>query len=626
MTDVKSRRDFLKMMAASSVTPLVAKVSLGAAPSGTSASPKDEFRARCRLQSFDYEGVRLAEGMLDSQFRATRDYYFAIPDDDILKGFRQRAGMRAPGNDLGGWYSGDPTITRWWSKGDTFNVFGQWLSGMARLSKAGNDEVLREKAAHLMIEWGATIEDDGFFFYSRRPNAPHYTYDKTVCGLVDLYEYAGRTDALPLLDKITDWAITNLDRIRQRNSTEWYTLSENLYRAYVLTGNPKYKNFADIWQYTAYWKFFADGTDLVPCHYMKLPAGWEYQSSPLNYHAYSHVNTLSSAAMAYGVTGDEEYLKTIVNAYDWLDRTQFYASGGYGPEEDLMPPDGSLSDSLESTFRSFETICGAWAGFKLARYLMQFTGEARYGDWIEKLVYNGIGAALPMAAHGQTFYYSDYRLGGGRKIYHLDGTWPCCSGTYPQVVADYHNVIYFKDENSLYVNLFVPSVVTWRYHENEIAVEQDTTYPESDSTVLTVTPRTPVAFNLKIRVPSWSQGVSISVNGSRQNVATRPGTWATIQRMWKAGDRIAIQIAMQLRTVPVDQQHPNRVALVYGPVVLVQKTQPVLPGKGVANSARLSRGDESLAFSIPGQPAGDFVPFYKVAAGEPYNMYFDLAG
>jgi DUF1680 family protein len=623
MANVKSRRGFLKVLAASSVAPLVPQVTLGAGRTEAGISAKNDFNGRCRLQPFNYEGVRLSAGMLNSQFHATRDYYLAIPDDDILKGFRQRAGMRAPGSDLGGWYSGDPTVTRWWSKGDTFNVFGQWLSGMARLAKAGNDEELRVKATHLMIEWGATIEDDGFFFYSRRPNAPHYTYDKTVCGLVDLYEYAGRSDALPLLEKITDWAITNLDRIRQRNPTEWYTLSENLYRAYVLTGKPKYKSFAEVWHYTAYWKFFADGTNLVPCHYRKLPAGWEYQSAPLNYHAYSHVNTLSSAAMAYGVTGGEEYLKTIVNAYDWLERTQFYGSGGYGPEEDLMPPDGSLSDSLESTFRSFETICGSWAGFKLARYLMEFTGEARYGDWIEKLVYNGIGAALPMAAQGQTFYYSDYRLGGGRKIYHQDGTWPCCSGTYPQVVADYHNVIYFKDQNSLYVNLFVPSAVTWHYNQDEIAVEQDTNYPDSETTVLTVTPRMPVAFNLKIRVPGWSQGASISVNGSPLNAAAHPGTWAQIQRTWKAGDRVVVQIPMRLRSAPVDQQHSNRIAMLYGPVVLVQKTQPILPGKAVA-STRVSRGGESLTFSISGQPVGDFVPFYKVAAGEPYNMYFDV--
>lgn len=231
MTDFKSRRDFVKVLAASSLAPLASKMALGTGKGETSNLPTTDLGARSRLQPFNYEGVRLSTGMLDSQFRATRAYYFAIPNDDILKGFRQRAGLRAPGNDLGGWYSGDPTVTRWWSKGDTFNVFGQWLSGMARLSKAGNDEELSEKAVHLMIEWGKTIEDDGFFFYSRRPNAPHYTYDKTVCGLIDLYEYCGRTDALPLLEKITDWAIPSLDRIRKLNlsdPTEWYTLSENL--------------------------------------------------------------------------------------------------------------------------------------------------------------------------------------------------------------------------------------------------------------------------------------------------------------------------------------------------------------------------------------------------------------
>jgi DUF1680 family protein len=626
MTDFKSRRDFVKVLAASSLAPLVSKVALGADQTENGMSPRDDFIGRCRLQPFNYEGVRLSAGMLNSQFRATRDYYFAIPNDDILKGFRQRAGLRAPGNDLGGWYSGDPTVTRWWSKGDTFNVFGQWLSGMARLSKAGNDEELSEKAVHLMIEWGKTIEDDGFFFYSRRPNAPHYTYDKTVCGLVDLYEYCGRSDALPLLEKITDWAINNLDRIRKRNPTEWYTLSENLYRAYVLTGNPKYKNFGDVWQYTDYWKFFTGGTEITPYHYLRLPAGWEYQTSALNYHAYSHVNTLSGAAMAYGVTGKEEHLNTIINAYDWLKRTQLYATGGYGPEEDLMPPDGSLSNSLETTFRSFETICGSWAGFKLARYLMQFTGDARYGDWIENLVYNGIGAALPMAAHGQTFYYSDYRLGGGRKIYHLDGTWPCCSGTYPQVVADYHNVIYFKDQNGLYLNLFVPSFVSWRYGDNLITVEQATTYPESDSTVLTVTPRTPVAFKLRFRVPSWAEGATVKVNDAQQAAAARPGTWAEIQRTWTAGDRVVIQILMRLRTVSIDHQNLNRVALVYGPVVLVQKLESVLPDISGENSTGMRRRDSALTFSAPGQPVGDFVPFYKVGAGVPYNMYFDLLG
>ena len=396
-----TRRDFVKKaLAGAALAPRGLRL-IDAAPSAN--TPENSGAPKTFLEPFNYDGVRLLDGRLKRQYTTARDYFFAIPDDDLLKGFRMRAGLQAPGNNLGGWYGGDLAIKTWWSAGDTFHTFGQWLSGMARMSKATGDEAIGIKAAHLMIEWGRTIEPDGYFFYSRRPWEPHYIYDKTVCGLVDLYEFGGRKDALPLLEKITDWAISNLDRERKPDTaTEWYTLSENLYRAYQLTGNPKYKTFGDVWRFTSYWKAFVGGTELTR----------------YNHHAYSHVNTLSSAAMTYAVTGDPEYLQVIVNAYDWLEKTQFYATGGYGPDETLVPPDGSLGKSLESTRTTFETPCGSWAAFKLARYLMRFTGEAKYGDWVEKLIYNGVGAALPMGPNGQTFYYSDYRLGGGRKIYH----------------------------------------------------------------------------------------------------------------------------------------------------------------------------------------------------------------
>ncbi len=610
MSGQKTRREFVKVMAASSVAPLVVKMAQTTTSPSAGKPIKQQVLSRSRLEPFNYEGVRLSEGMLQRQFHSTRDFYFAIPDDDILKGFRQRAGLEAPGHDLGGWYSGDPTVIYWWSKGDTFNTFGQWLSGMARMAKATGDEALQEKAVSLMIEWGKAIEDDGFFFYSRRPNAPHYIYDKTVCGLVDLYEYCGRKDALVFLDRITDWAITNLDRVRRPNQgAEWYTLSENLYRAYVLTENSKYKDFADVWRYTDYWGFFTGQSNVAPYHY----------------HAYSHVNTLSGAAMAYAVTGEDQYLKTIVNAYDWLERTQFYATGGYGPDEEWLPPDGSLAKSLETTYSTFETICGSWAGFKLARYLIQFTGESRYGDWIEKLTYNGIGAALPMTGRGETFYYSDYRLGGGRKYFHSE-TWPCCSGTYPQVVADYHNVIYFKKDNSLYVNLYVPSQLSWNCGGTPIEIEQHTSYPESESTLLTLRPAEPVTFKLNFRVPGWSTGALVKVNGTIFSTQATPGAWATIERTWNPGDQVSLQIPMKLRTIPIDKQHPRRVAFAYGPVVLVQTTEPTLPIEPAEAAMQFVPDQkEALSFTVA-QPKASFVPFYRVGKGTPYNMYFDLQG
>ena len=608
-----NRRDFVKSaVGASIVAPLLLK---GTPAHSPGVYGEDQPGAHIYLTPFDYDGVHLLDGMLNKQYVATRDYFFNLPIDVMLLGFRKR--------------SGEPP---------------QWLSAMARMYKATGDKPILDKATSLMAEWGKTLEPNGF--YSRHP-APHYAYDKALCGLVDLYHYGGQKDALPLMEKITDWAVQNLDRSRSNPTKddpdaghglpgqgmgprEWYTLSENLYRAYQLTGNSKYKTFGDLWRYPNYWDMFTRSTE----------------PTPYNFHAYSHCNSLSSAAMTYAVTGEAKYLKTIINAYDWFARTQFYATGGYGPYEMLQPPDGSLGKSLESTIpASFETPCGTWAGFKLAKYLMQFTGEARYGDWIEQLVYNCIGAALPMSDHriappaslpgpvaanmsimstrGQTFYYSDYLLSGGRKVYHGE-PFPCCSGTYSQAVVDYHDLIYFKDASSLFVNLFVPSQVAWDHEGNDIKVEQATSYPESETTTLHVNPTQSAVFNLKVRVPEWCEGASVEINGSKQDVVCKPGTWATLKRRWAPGDLVKVNIPMRPRLVPIDKQHPYRVAVMVGPVVLVRENGSSMVAGERDPSKWILPSGEPLEYRVPSQPTPRFVPFYRVGEGASYGMYFDL--
>ncbi len=572
------------------------------------------------LENFREGGVRLLDGMLKRQQDATRDYYFNISDDSALKGFRQRAGLPAPGEQLGGWYGGDvppPRPEDWprqvFSRGDMFNAFGQWLSGMARMYRARGDRAMLDKAVRLMTEWAKTIEPDGYFYYSRYPIGLHYTYDKTVCGLVDLYEFGGVKEALPPLEKITGWAVRNLDRARvnpRRGASagvagcEWYTLPENLYRAYLLTGNAQYKTFGELWRYPRYWEAFLEEADPVP-------PGW---------HAYSHCNTLSSAAMTYAITGERRYLSMIVNAFNWLERTQCYATGGYGPDEQLLAADGSLGRSLETVADTCETTCGSWAGFKLGRYLISFTGEARYGDWIEKLVYNGIGAALPMGPGGRTFYNADYRLGGGRKRYHPD-LFPCCSGTYLQAVADYPDLIYFRDRGGLYVNLYVPSAVRVNLDGTEVHVEQETAYPESEVTRLTVRPSRSQEFDLHFRVPRWSQGITASVNGKPVEMAAQPGTWATLRRTWNDGDRVEVRIPLPVYLAPIDKQHPRRAAVMRGPVVMVRRPErielPAEPGSALSASP-----DGSLQATL--RSSASFVPFYRLAEDEPYTMYFDL--
>jgi len=590
-----TRRDLLKLA--------------GAVTGGFSLAAQEPHQAnnsRAVIQPFDYRDVRLRKSRWLDQYQSGRDYYLAVSNDDILHGWRAAAGLPAPGKPLGGWCA---------KNSDT--VFGQWLSGMARMYRATGDVPLRDKSAELLTEWAKTIRPDG------NCGMDLYAYEKLVCGLVDQHLYADNNDAIPLLERTLEWVMRNYSRGRVPGSAEllngrpaeWYTFPENLYRAYQLTGDEKVKTFADTYRYQSFWNKFASTSSPADAYEV---------------HAYSHVNTFSSAAMTYAVTGDPAYLDILRNAHDYLQNTQCYATGGYGPMERLVAPNGTLGRSLEARNATFEAVCGSWAGFKLSRYLMQFTGDARYGDWAERLFYNGVGAALPITTGGKHFYYADYRVGGGMKVYKVS-RYTCCSGSYIQNLADYHNLIYYKDAAGLYVNLYVPSEVTWQSAEGEVRGVLETAYPESETAKLRFAMQQPSRFALRFRIPAWTHDASLKVNGS-DAAAGKPGMWAEIHRTWHPGDEAEIRIPLPLRMEPVDRQHPRRVAVVHGPVVLVLddwvfEPIPRLPEPGNLEKelvADTAPGVFRLAPPDGGKIQARFRPFYAVGEVTPYRMYHDL--
>ncbi len=177
--------------------------------------------------------------------------------------------------------------------------------------------------------------------------------------------------------------------------------------------------------------------------------------------------------------------------------------------------------------------------------------------------------ALPITENGKNFYYADYRVAGGAKTY-ARSTYTCCSGTYLQAVTEYQNLIYFKDANSLFVNLYLPSEVIWKRPDGDAKLTQETAYPEAESITFTLNLNAKARFAIKFRVPGWAHGVSAKVNGNTINIQTAAGTWAALDRQWNDGDQVQLQIPLPLRYEPVDKWHPERVAVVRGPVVLVQ--------------------------------------------------------
>lgn len=614
MSNQIPRRDFLKAIPAG-------VGALAYAPKSFAFATNLSGPGKNVLEPFGYEGVQLLDSRWKQQIQDARDFYFNLSNDDILHGFRAAAGLPSPGKALGGW-----------ARVSTGGLLGDWISAMARLYRATSDTALRDKAVYLMTEWGKTIGSDG------SPRVHGSEFAKINCGLVDMQLYGGDRNAVPLLDRCTDWAIKNIDRARipadpnswqySGHPSEWYKLAENLYRAYLLTGDQKYKNFGDIWLYHSYWDKFANTNDPPDAH---------------GTHAFSHCNTFSSAAMHYAVTGDPKSLAIIRNAYDYFQNRQCYATGGYGPNERLMAADGSMGKSLETRTDCFETECGSWAAFKLSDHLVRFTGEARYGDWIERLVYNGVGASLQIKDRGRNFYYSDYRMAGGIKIYRWDN-FTCCSGTYFQNLADLYNLIYYRDGSGLYVNLYLPSTVDWSYEGQKVTLTQRTEYPVSETNTISLEMEHSANFSLSFRVPEWCSGMSIKVNGTAANVTCNPGMWAKVTRLWNPGDKVELTIPMQLRMEAVDREHPGRVAICRGPVVFGLDADYHDPGfelpdnnenlnKWLVPSEHLQLAHYTTQPAVPGmfriqRPDGRkvrlmFRPFYAFEEGFPYQMYFD---
>src|SRR3954467_13766097 len=229
------RRDFLKGMAATGM--------LAATSARANTSSSDIDRHVIKIRAFDYDGVRLHDSRWNDQYLHAREFYFNVSDDDILHGFRAKAGLPAPGKPLGGWCD---------QRSST--VFGQWLSGMSRMYRATGDQAMGDKAMYLFAEFAKTVGPDG----ACRMDV--YPYEKLVCGLVDMQQYAGESRALPLLERVTAYASKTFDRTRQPAAPkpwemhsgkplEWYTQPENLFRAYQLTGNKEFKDFAEVWLY-----------------------------------------------------------------------------------------------------------------------------------------------------------------------------------------------------------------------------------------------------------------------------------------------------------------------------------------------------------------------------------------
>jgi len=284
------------------------------------------------------------------------------------------------------------------------------------------------------------------------------------------------------------------------------------------------------------------------------------------------------------VLGDEKYLAAIRNAWDMIEETQQWSSGGWGPKEAFVPPhEGKLGEALTTTRDHFETPCGCYAHIKLARYLLRFTADGRYGDGLERILWNTILGARDPDNDGNYFYYSDYQAGARKGYYHRK--WSCCSGTLAQGVADYPIDLYFQAPRAIYVVLYTPSEIRWRAANVPVMLRQSGSYPQGNDVRIAVDPAAAVECTVHLRVPRWLDSApEIRVNGKRFDAPVAKG-FAALRRRWKKGDAIEMSLPLRFREEPVDDRHPNLVANMKGPLLYVKPDGggPMMPFHAVTS-------------------------------------------
>ena len=570
-----------------------------------------------KIEQCDYQMVHLEESVWERQRKYGLQYYLNIPNDSLLKSYRRRAGLEAPGEEMGGWYD--------FPQSPAGHLIGHIISGLSRFyCNSGNKDILL-KINELVHEFGKTIERDGYFYnypWNEKNDVDYYVYDKIAIGMLDAYRYAGIQEALSILSRITDWIIghTSMDKLE----FEWYTLPENLYECYDVTGDDKYKKLAEQMTYHEWYDALYQKRNVLP-----------------GKHAYSHVNALCSAAKIYMETNDDKYFQVIKYAYERIIDEQLYASGGYGPGEAFVEPESNdLSEALYRSdfFNKFNTNkhneapCNSYALTKLSRYLICLTGRMVYGDVMEKVVFNAFLGTLRPIGNGITHYYDTYRPGGLKTYFteQNDQTWPCCAGTYFQMLADYPKDIYFVADHKIYVNLYISSTIKWKGDHSEVGICQISDLPEGERVKLSIETACPEKFTISLRIPQWVlHDVRIDING-KEIFIDRTQKCLEISKTWNNKDSIHILMPKQFSLEEINKGNPESCALMYGPILLVGETASnnIPYSKEEFIRSLIPLAGRKNHFSTTGlNPDIIFRPYYSIQdQNTQYTTYFRFEG
>lgn len=532
------------------------------------------------LKPAEKGSVKILPGVFRERMDVNRQYLLELDTNCLLQNFYLEAGIILPGLQVVD--NPETANLHWGWEAPTCQLrghfLGHWISAAAKLIAADGEPELRVKLDNIVSELARCQELNGGEWVGSIPEkyftrliknqyiwSPQYVMHKTIVGLSDAYIYAGNTQALDILSHLSDWYITWTEKAAETNPHAVYAgeeagMLEVWAQLYQLTKDEKYLTLA---------KRYADAG-----LFRKLKEG---KDSLTNCHANASIPFTHGAAKMYEITGDSDWLEVIKLFWKAAvtDRGMF-STTGMNAGEFWVPPhmQGHFLGSSDQEF------CTVYNMVRTASYLLKYTGEAQYADYIERALYNGF-LAQQNAQTGMPAYFLPLGAGSRKKWGTKTRDFWCCHGTMVQAQTLYPELVWFTDGDKITAAQYIPSEFTAEMNGANVTVSQTTGmkyyndqafFDEKDDGQMSrwllkfsVKCDKPVRFTLSLRVPEWAKGVELEVNGKNTAAPVKDG-WLDITADWQ-NDSVQVFFPSELRAETLPDM-PELMSAVDGPIVL----------------------------------------------------------
>ncbi|MFA6947087.1 MAG: beta-L-arabinofuranosidase domain-containing protein, partial [Pedobacter sp.] len=511
--------------------------------------------------------------LLDGPFKHARDLniqtLLKYDVDRLLVPYRKEAGLLAKASSYPNW------------EGLDGHIGGHYLSAMAMNYAATNNAECKKRMDYMISElkacqeaseiynsdWGkgyiggvpkskvvwSTMQKGDFAAY-RSTWAPWYNLHKLYAGLRDSWIYAENIDARIIFLKFCDWGINITSSLTDAQmqsmlDSEQGGMNEIFADAYQISGDEKYLTAA---------KRFS--------HRMLLDAMSADNDNLDNKHANTQVPKAIGFQRIAELSHDKYFTEAGSFFWETVTEKRSLAFGGNSRRE-FFPGVTSCIDFINDV--EGPESCNSYNMLKLTEDLFRINPSAKYADYYERTLYNHI-LSTQHPEHGGYVYFTPARPRHYRVYSAPNEAMWCCVGTGMENHGKYNQFIYTHKNDTLYLNLFIPSELNWQ--EKGIKIKQETVFPDEEKTKLTVT-KGSSHFCLMIRYPSWVEDSSLKiiVNGKAVSYKSHPSSYIAVDRLWNKGDVVQVLLPMH-NSIEHLPNVPSYIALMHGPILLSAKT------------------------------------------------------